>query len=340
MSENLILLATFISVMMIAAIIIGLVNARRQISARFDNKVEEKPDEVEVPDDIRGLSITEATLVKHYYAVIRADKNQNSVDNRLIRAGYFQPGAGRTYQLIRVVVALAFSSLIMFSVPLVLPDLLSSTLILLALITGALAYRRLFPDFMDTLIVCVDSGLSVEAAIDRVSKEFLKSVNKDFGLHLAMMMLEVRGGRRLRDALSNFAARLRIDEAKSLAVLFRQSEELGASVQRRDARKTHDFSRGKSQCAAVQNAVSPGVVPVSDQYSDCCRSDHHESDQCAAKPGGLKSPARRYKPRTNILNGIQSPMNIIIRFSVSETKPSGTLLLPPTQAHLSSRLSI
>jgi len=45
-----------------------------------------------------------------------------------------------------------------------------------------------------------------------------------------MMMLEVRGGRRLRDALSNLADRLGIDEAKSLSVLFRQSEELGASV--------------------------------------------------------------------------------------------------------------
>jgi len=29
----------------------------------------------------------------------------------------------------------------------------------------------------------------------------------------------------------------------------------------------------------------------------------------------------------------------IITFSVSDTKPSGTLLLPPTQAHLSVRFS-
>jgi tight adherence protein C len=91
-------------------------------------------------------------------------------------------------------------------------------------------YRKSFPDFMDTLIVCVDAGLSVEAAIDRVSKEFLKSSKRDFGLHLAIMMLEVRGGRRLRDALSNFAKRLQIEEAQALAVLFRQSEELGSSV--------------------------------------------------------------------------------------------------------------
>lgn len=37
---------------------------------------------------------------------------------------------------------------------------------------------------------------------------------------------------------------------------------------------------------------------------------------------------------------IHSAIATIIRFSVSEMKPSGTLLSPPTQAHFSSRLSI
>ncbi len=36
---------------------------------------------------------------------------------------------------------------------------------------------------------------------------------------------------------------------------------------------------------------------------------------------------------------IHTPIATIMRFSVSDTKPSGTLLLPPTQAHFSSRLS-
>ena len=36
---------------------------------------------------------------------------------------------------------------------------------------------------------------------------------------------------------------------------------------------------------------------------------------------------------------IQIAIATIMTFSVSETKPSGTLLLPPTQAHFSSRLS-
>lgn len=41
-----------------------------------------------------------------------------------------------------------------------------------------------------------------------------------------------------------------------------------------------------------------------------------------------------------IFAAIQSAIVIIIRFSVSETKPSGTVLDPPTHAHFSSRRSM
>ena len=41
----------------------------------------------------------------------------------------------------------------------------------------------------------------------------------------------------------------------------------------------------------------------------------------------------------NHMRDIHSAIAIIMRFSVSDTKPSGTLLDPPTQAHFSSRLS-
>ncbi|MEH6727491.1 MAG: hypothetical protein V7703_15130, partial [Hyphomicrobiales bacterium] len=180
MSENLILLATFVSVLIVAAVVIGIVNSRRQITTRFDAETKEKKDnDIEVPQDIRGLSISEATLVKNYYAVIRADKDPNSINNRLVRAGYFHPGATQTYHLIRVALSLTGCSMIMFGIPLFAPTLPQSSLLLIALISGALvfvvcnivlekigdsreiSYRRLFPDFMDTLIVCVDAGLSV-----------------------------------------------------------------------------------------------------------------------------------------------------------------------------------
>jgi tight adherence protein C len=90
-------------------------------------------------------------------------------------------------------------------------------------------FRHLFPDFLDLLIVCVDTGLTIESAIERVATEFNKN-NSVFGQYLSIINLEVRAGRHIHTALQNFAARTNIEEAKELAMLFRQSQELGASI--------------------------------------------------------------------------------------------------------------
>ncbi len=243
-----ILLATFASTLILSALALGYITSRREVQMRLGQAASGDSTSGPIPEDLRGLPVAEAELVRNYYTVVRADKNPNSLQNRLIRAGYFSASAPRIFQLIRILVAG-----ITFAVTLVLlgwakPEMARGYQLLAVFVATAFAfflcnvmlerrgdkreieYRKLFPDFMDTLIVCVDSGMSIEAAIDRVTKEFLKSRSRDFGLHLAIMMLEVRGGRRLRDALSLFAKRLRIEEAHALAVLFRQSEELGASV--------------------------------------------------------------------------------------------------------------
>ncbi len=58
-----------------------------------------------------------------------------------------------------------------------------------------------------------------------------------------------------------------------------------------------------------------------------------QSEQCERK--GNQQAKHHLAYRTSI----QTAIAIIIRFSVSETNPSGTLLLPPTQAHFKARLS-
>lgn len=249
MNEVLILAATFSSVLIFSAAVFLYVSSRREIAQRMSTERGSKDSfAADLTEDIRGLPVTEQELVRHYYSVIRSDNDPNSLQNRLLRAGYFSREAVAIFQVIRI----ATTAIVFFSLFFVIGYLSPETSIVAATIASLIVsgvsfvlcnvilerigvrkeieYRKSFPDFMDTLIVCVDAGLSVEAAIDRVSKEFLKSSKRDFGLHLAIMMLEVRGGRRLRDALSNFAKRLQIEEAQALAVLFRQSEELGSSV--------------------------------------------------------------------------------------------------------------
>jgi tight adherence protein C len=91
------------------------------------------------------------------------------------------------------------------------------------------AYRIAFPDMLDLLVVCIDAGLSLESALDRISGEIARQ-NRYLGANLQMMGSEMRAGRSTIDALSSLADRLGLDEARSLAAMLRQSIELGTDV--------------------------------------------------------------------------------------------------------------
>ncbi|WP_274629523.1 type II secretion system F family protein [Arvimicrobium flavum] len=90
-------------------------------------------------------------------------------------------------------------------------------------------YRNGFPDFMDLMIVCSDAGMSMEAGIERVSKE-LALTYPSLSQNLQLVSLELRAGRRLDDALRSLSERLNLDEVRSFATLLQQSRELGTSL--------------------------------------------------------------------------------------------------------------
>ena len=90
-------------------------------------------------------------------------------------------------------------------------------------------YRVDFPDMLDLIVVCADAGLSLEAALERISREISRQ-NYYLGTNLMIMGAETRAGRSSIDALSSLAVRLGLDEAHSLAAILRQSIELGTDV--------------------------------------------------------------------------------------------------------------
>ncbi|MBX5168346.1 MULTISPECIES: type II secretion system F family protein [unclassified Rhizobium] len=247
-SEYGIYLIVFFAVLIFSAAASELFFRQREVSVRVSKSSAAAGEEVHLGDTtIADLGEAENRLIRRYFEITRRDTNVNSTQNRLIRAGYFAAGAVTTFQVVRAVVCISVLVAAVWAANRVAPDMSHiATLIIAMFAAGATfilvniyidrrgaakerEYRRLFPDFMDMLIVCLDAGMSIEAAANRVAREFV-SKQQDFGLHLSIMMLEVRGGRRLRESLANLATRLRIDEARSLSVLFRQSEELGTSV--------------------------------------------------------------------------------------------------------------
>jgi tight adherence protein C len=90
-------------------------------------------------------------------------------------------------------------------------------------------FRIAFPDMLDLMVVCVDAGLSLEGALDRISGEIMRQ-NRHLGANLLILGAEARAGRSTIDALASFADRVGLDEARSFVAMLRQSIELGTDV--------------------------------------------------------------------------------------------------------------
>ena len=90
-------------------------------------------------------------------------------------------------------------------------------------------YRLDFPDLLDLMVVCIDAGLSLEAALERVSPQIMTQ-NRALGTNLMLMGAETRAGRSTIDALDSLSDRLGLEEARSFSGMLRQSIELGTDL--------------------------------------------------------------------------------------------------------------
>ena len=90
-------------------------------------------------------------------------------------------------------------------------------------------YREGFPDLLDLLVASVEAGLSLDAAVGRITNELIRRYPR-LSEHLKLLTLELRAGRSRRDVWARLADRLGIDEARSFATMLRQAEEMGTSL--------------------------------------------------------------------------------------------------------------
>jgi tight adherence protein C len=86
-----------------------------------------------------------------------------------------------------------------------------------------------FPDALDLMVVCVEAGMGLDAAINRVGEE-MKLRNPVVSEEFRLMGLELRAGKLRRDALRNLGIRTGLDEVKSLMTLLIQTDKFGTSI--------------------------------------------------------------------------------------------------------------
>lgn len=175
------------------------------------------------------------------------DTNADRLSKKLKAAGFTAPGAPKVYTLIRLcmifILPLGYLGMIYLSgdSPSFLKlYLISAALALLGLLlpslyVQALADRRKeeitngFPDCLDLILVCVESGLGLEAAMDRVGREMVVSHPRVAEL-LSLAVLMLRAGASREEAFRKLADASGVDDIRSFTTLVIQSDKLGTSI--------------------------------------------------------------------------------------------------------------
>ena len=175
------------------------------------------------------------------------DNKGDVLRDKLRMAGFDSPLAPRLYTLLRLFLVLALPTLYVLltlssgtSITIGRLYLVGSVFALIGLLVPALivrvrADRRCetitngFPDCLDLMLICVEAGLGLEAALDRVSREMAISHPKVSEL-LATATLRLRAGATREAALRRMADDSGVDEIRSFTTLLIQSDRLGTSI--------------------------------------------------------------------------------------------------------------
>lgn len=113
-----------------------------------------------------------------------------------------------------------------------------------------------FPDAMDMLVVCVEAGLGLDAAIQRVGKE-LEYSHAELSSELRLVSLELRAGKGRADALRSLADRTELDDVRSLTSVLIQAEHFGTSVAEALRQQSNEMRTLRIQRARERAAKLP-----------------------------------------------------------------------------------
>jgi tight adherence protein C len=175
----------------------------------------------------------------------QTELEQSELKIKLANAGFRSDSAVATYLGLRVGTFLVFA---LVSVGIFLPryGLTLSALKPIILITGIgfylpsiiLWYLRskrqeaiflTLPDALDLMVVCVESGLGLDAAMRKVCDE-MKDHAKVICEELSLANFQLQMGRPRREVLHDLGVRTGVDDVRSLAAILIQADRFGSSI--------------------------------------------------------------------------------------------------------------
>jgi tight adherence protein C len=204
------------------------------------------------------------------YIVPKSAKDMNRLRRRLASGGFNSPMAMVVYGASTLVLPVVFGLIawwLLGTSKIMLVALIAAIGGMLpGLVLGRFIQKRKLqiqnglPDALDLLIVCVEAGCALDAALVKASDE-LEISYPALTEELRMINTEMRAGKPRLEAFKNFAARTKVEDVQSLVSLLVQTDKFGTSIAQ--ALRTHaETSRTKRRQRAEERAAKIGVKLV------------------------------------------------------------------------------
>jgi len=180
------------------------------------------------------------------YVLPKSGSEKQNIQRQLIHAGFRSNNALVAFYGIKTCLGGGLVLIVLIAAQW-LPQLTSSSVFFYAMSAAGLGMigpnivlRRLvesrqkrlrngFPDALDMLVVCVEAGLGLTAAIQRVSDE-LRFSHPELAAELALVNAETRAGVEREAALKNLTERTGLDDVRGLVGLLIQTLRFGTSI--------------------------------------------------------------------------------------------------------------
>jgi len=208
----------------------------------------------------------------------REDPDSSDLKLTLMRGGYYHENSVRIFLSLKIVIALSLALIFIVlwyiwgaSAPhtilavLFLPFPFIGYIIPKLVLNSRIRRRqediaRGLPDALDFLVVCVEAGLGLNAALIRVGKEFGLRC-KALGEELLLVNQEMRAGVSREEALRNFGKRSPIEDVRILVGSLIMADKLGTGITN-TLRSQADSLRTRVRQRAEETAAQAGIKMV------------------------------------------------------------------------------
>ena len=197
-------------------------------------------------------------------------RNKKDRTDKLVHAGYEHAAAPVIFVVVRLACLVGLPAIALLVVPRH-NALLYVASIALAVLIGAILpqafvdrkasnrqekLRRAIPDSLDLLVVCVEAGVSLDAAIVRVAKE-MQLLHTDLANELLIVHRRVNAGVPREQALHGLWERTGVEDLRGLSANMIQSERWGTSIATVLRVYAEALRRKRKQLAEKRAATAP-----------------------------------------------------------------------------------